>query len=198
MESITAQIKEHIDSVTAVLVLVNGTVPGVSVGTSHTLSTLSDILPRTLPNNIAVVLTNVSSPLYRNFSQNDVPEVIKDAPLFLLNNPIALQKKFLELKRDPNMKKGKANWRNAVMAAEQNALEMLVGVFDWLDSLRRQPATGVVSLPEKPQSRKARITNLLATMGQSAAKKARNASPPVSGPPRLPLAFESYPRCSRM
>jgi len=160
MKNIATQIKEHIDSVTAVLVLANGTVPGVSVGTSHTLSTLSGILPKTPPDNIAVVLTNASSPLYQNFAQNVVPEVLKDAPLFLLNNPIALQKKYLDLKDGPNMKKVRAAWRDVVTTAEQDALEMLVGLFDWLDGLQRQPTIGV---PPNIQARQSAAFSLVAT-----------------------------------
>lgn len=100
------------------------------------------------------MLTNVSSPLYRNFAQNIVPEALKDIPLFLLNNPIALQKKYLELKDGANVKKGRADWRNAVTDAEQNALEMLVGLFDWLDGLQPQPQPTTSEVPQDIQSRK--------------------------------------------
>lgn len=136
------------------LVLVNGTVPGVTVGTNHALSTLSAILPPNTPtNNIAVVLTNVSGPLYLNFARNIIPEVLKDAPLFLFNNPIALQRKYLGLKDGPNVKKVNSDWRSTVADAEQDALEMLVGLFDWLDGLqpRPQPTTEV---PQNTQAKR--------------------------------------------
>ena len=161
-EKIATQIKEHIDSVSGVLVLVNGTVPGVTVGTSHALSTLSEILPSNTPaNNIAVMLTNVSSPLYRNFARNIIPEVLKDAPLFLLNNPIALQRKYLGFKDGPNVKKANSDWRSTVTDAEQDALEMLVGLFDWLDGLqpRPQPTTEV---PQNTRAKKSVALTLAA------------------------------------
>jgi len=69
--------------------------------------------------------------------------VLKDVPLFLLNNPIALQKKYLELKDGPSRTKREADWRKAVTDAEGNALEMLAGLFDWLDGLQPHPTTGV-------------------------------------------------------
>jgi hypothetical protein len=99
---IASQVKKHIDSVTAVLVLANGTVPRANVGTDHALSTLSTIFPRTPSKNVAFLLTNTSNPLYRNFSGDILPEVLRDAPQFLLNNPVALQKKYIEFKDDPN------------------------------------------------------------------------------------------------
>ncbi len=37
------------------------------------------------------------------------------------------------------------NFREEVKASEQDAFEMLVDLFDWLDSLERQPASEVVS-----------------------------------------------------
>jgi hypothetical protein len=43
-------------------------------------------------------------PLYWNFSRDALPDVFKDAPQFLLNNPIALQRRYLKLKDDPNMR----------------------------------------------------------------------------------------------
>ena len=149
--SIAAQIKEHVDSVTAVLVLANGTVPRVTVGTDYALSTLSTIFPESLANNIAFMFTNVSSPLHWNFSGDTIPDVLKEAPQLLLNNPIALHKKYLKLKGDPNMKKAMSELLRAVKAGEQSALEMLVDLFDWLDGLEPQPTREIFPLYEEPQ-----------------------------------------------
>jgi len=77
--------------------------------------------------------------------------VLKDVPQFLLNNPIALQKKYLELKDGPNIKERRADWRKAVMDAQEDALEMLAGLFDWLDGLPPHPTTGV---PQNTQAKK--------------------------------------------
>jgi len=87
------QIEKDMDSVTAVLVLVNGTVPRISVGTNSALSTISAIFPITPSKNVAFLLTNTSNPLFQNFNGDNLPEAFKDAPQFLLNNPIALQRK---------------------------------------------------------------------------------------------------------
>ena len=143
---ITAQIKKHIDSITAVLVLANGTVPHMTVGTDYALSTLSAIFPKTLTKNIAFMFTNVSGPLYWNFPRDTIPEVLEGAPQFFLNNPIALQRKFLERRDDPIMTKGEVDLRNIVKADEKEALVMLVDLFDWLDGLDRPTTTGVVRL----------------------------------------------------
>jgi hypothetical protein len=54
---------------------------------------------RYLPN-IAFVFINVSSPLSWNFFMETTPDVLKDADLFFLDNPAALQKKYRSFKGD--------------------------------------------------------------------------------------------------
>ena len=170
-DSIATQIKKHIDSVTAVLILANGTIERITAGTDYALSTLSAIFPKTLADNIAFLFTNVPSPLAWNFSQDTVPRVLQDAPQFLLDNPIALQKKYLKLKDAPNMRKVEKDMRNHVKAGEQKALEMLVDLFDWLDECQPQPTMEIVYLYEMSQDIEATITDTLAQIDQGAVKK---------------------------
>src|SRR5258706_7700712 len=133
--NIATQNKQHIDSIIAVLVLVNGAVPRVAAGTDNTLSTLSAIFPKSLASNTAIMFTNVLSPPHWNLSGDTIPNSLKNAPCFLLNNPVALQKKYLKRKDDPNMKTARADLRKAVKASEETAMGMLVELFDWLDGL---------------------------------------------------------------
>ena len=181
------QIKNHIDSITAVLVLANGTVPRVTVGTAYALSMLSAILPKTSSKNIALVSTNVSSPLYWNLSGATIPDVLKDAPQFLLDNPIALQRKYLKLMNDPNMTTQMSGFREAVQAGEQGALEMFVELFDWLDGLEPQTITEIVPLCEEHHNIKP-ICH--APMDQAAAKKANGSA--VGFTPGVHQAIERY------
>lgn len=118
------------------LVLANGTQPGVTVGTRHILSALFDAFHRA-PTNVGFVLTNVSGPLYENFST----DLLKEAPRFLLNNPVALQRRHLELKDGPITKKEQMDPRAVVLEEELQALGMLVELFDWVDGLEQRPAT---------------------------------------------------------
>ena len=171
--SIATQIKNCIDSVTAVLVLANGTVPRVTVGTDYALSTLSAMFPKTLANNIAFMFTNVTSALHWNFSGETIPDSLKNAPQFVLNNPIALQKKYLKLREGPNMKRESADFRKVVKAGERDALKTLANLFGWLDGLEPQPTARAVPLYGEPQN----IRNTGALMDRAAA---RNAKIPVS------------------
>jgi hypothetical protein len=157
-----AQIKKHVDSVNAILVLANGTVPRVTVGTDYALSTLAAIFPN-LPSNIAFIFTNVSSLLYLNFSGDTIPDILKDAPQFLLDNPVALQRKYLRLKDNPNIRNRGTDMRREVKAGEQNALEMLVELFDWLDGLEPQP----MSRAEKAKNSAVSLSPCLYQMSES-------------------------------
>jgi hypothetical protein len=199
-KSIATQIERHIDSVCAVLVLVNGAIPRITMATDYALSTLSAIFPKALANNIAFMFTNVPSPLFWNFSKDDIPERLKNAPQFLLNNPIALQK------RDPRIKDhlqgpSRTEMCKAVLANEQRGLETLVNVFDWLYGLESQPTKDFVNLYEMSQTIEAFSPDIVA-LDLAAVKKAKidklmivlkkNSS--VRFPPCLHLALESYAR----
>jgi len=177
-----AQIKEHIDSITAVFVLANGTVPRGTGGLHYALSTLSAIFPDTLAQNIAFVFTNVANPLSWNISEDTLPKDFKDAPQFKIDNPVALQKKYLKLKHDPKLKNVDiAKMREEVKAGEQEALETLVDLFDWLGGRERQPMTGVVSLYQTSQNVKAKIIGALAHMDHAVVKRAKNSVSAVTG-----------------
>ena len=122
------------------------------------------------------MFTHVSSPLHWNFSRDAVPDVLKDAPQFLLNNPIALQKKYLKLKDDPNMKVGRTNLLIALKTGEENALEMLVDLFDWLDGLEPQPTMEIVPPCGMSRKDKVVISENRAPMRKTVAKGAKRSA----------------------
>ena len=161
-KSIITNIEQHIDSVNAVLILADGIVSRVTVEVDYIFKALSAIFPKTLVNNIAFMFTSVRDPRSWRFSQEMLPEALKNAPLFLLDNPLALQNRF---KDDPT-KKG------MVRTCEQRALEMLVTLFDWLDGLEPQPAAEIVSLYEKYENIEAKTITALAQADQAVAMKA--------------------------
>ena len=169
--SIASQIEKSIEFISAILILANGTVQRITVSTDYALSTLSTLFPRTLVENIAFMFTNVTDHLHWNFSQDTVPDVLKNAPQFLLDNPIALQKKYFKLKEDPEMKKSRNRMRKAVKASEETAMETLVELFDWLDGRELQATNDIVSLYKKSQKIEVNITNTLAQMDQAARTK---------------------------
>jgi hypothetical protein len=71
------------------------------------------------------------------------------------------------------MMKERDNLRKAVKAGEQNVLEMLVALIDWLDGLVPQSTKEIVSLYENIQAIEAKVTNVLAEMNQEATMGAK-------------------------
>ena len=170
-ESITTEIQNHLDAVNAVLILANGSIPRISVSMDYTFTTLSTLFHKSLANNIAFLLSNVPNEICLNFPDEAIPEVLKRAPKFLINNPIALQKNYLKQKDSMNERTAEKS-EEFVKDAEQDALEMLVELFDWLDGLEPQPTRGIIALYEKYQVINSVITDTLAQTSQAATKRA--------------------------
>jgi len=61
-----------------------------------------------------------------------VPAILKDAPQFQNDNPIELQTKYFMLKDDQGVKNTRAEMREEVKAAKQDAMNVLVNHFDCL------------------------------------------------------------------
>jgi hypothetical protein len=146
-KNIATLINQYSHSIIAILFLANGTVPRVTVG-----STLSAIFSGTPFEDIAFLLTNTSNILYQNFSADILPAGFKGAPQFLLDNPIALQRAYLKLRGEPNTRGQWTRLRKVVKTGEKEGLEMLVGLFDWLDGLEQQGTTEVVKRSQKREA----------------------------------------------
>ncbi|KIL58591.1 hypothetical protein M378DRAFT_86306 [Amanita muscaria Koide BX008] len=173
--SIVTAIKDHIPTVNAVLILANGTLPRLGAATDYALSTLSSIFPRSLADNIGILFTNVDDRLSWNFDQESVPESVRNTDRqFLINNPLAKWKKYVELCSQQDMKKKEhAKLKGTVREAHKKALAELVLVFDWLDTLEPQPTKEILHLYEKSLEIDRNISSFLASARQSASKKAR-------------------------
>ena len=73
-------------------------------------------------------------------------------------------------------------------ASEENGLEMLVELFDWLDGLESQGTTGVV---RRAKRHEAKTTVLVAPVDQVVAKKANDSAVSCSPGARL-LSFSHF------
>ncbi|GJE92647.1 hypothetical protein PsYK624_088020 [Phanerochaete sordida] len=115
------------------------------------------------------MFTNVANPMSWNFDKSKVDASLADAIQFPLDNPVAVQKKFLELSKQKGITPAKVEkLRNIVKDSEQNALEMLVELFDWVDMRTPQPTKDIVSLYTQTQSIDQNIANALSRMDASA------------------------------
>jgi hypothetical protein len=142
-ESIVRFIEKHVSSISTVLILVDH---WFQFDMSYTCSILSSIFPKTLVNNIAFVFTRAQGPSF----QKQVPGALKSSPVFLLDNPIGQDRRFLN-----------ADKMKVVKDREQRALEMLVELFNWLNGLEPQPTMDITSLYEMYQDIEVRTISIL-------------------------------------
>ena len=187
MANITTQFKEHIDYVTAVLIIANGT-RRLSAGTNYALTTLSALFPKTLTTNTAFVFTNIPDIVSLNLTE--ATAVLEDVPRFLLDNPCVLQKKLRWLKN--NTKANRAKVKEIAKHSEQNALNTLVELFDWLDGLTPQPTKKIDNLYNLSQQIESTIMDALAQMDQAAEKKDEIRR--LMDNPKVSFSPFSYPR----
>ena len=138
--------------------------------TDYALTTLSAIFPKTLKDNIAFLLTHVSSPLRCNFSTESIPQLLQHAPQFLLDNPSAQKKKFQTLSEDPSMKGHIQAMHDELLASETATLRSLVELFDWLTTVTLQPTAQIVELYQKVEKIELKISNTLAYLEQASEK----------------------------
>ena len=142
-------IEQYVEVVNAVLILSHGTGTRNNIGTDYMFSAISALFPKTLVGNIAFMFTSILSHFSWNLPQDMVPGALNNVPMFHLNNPIVFS-------NDVPL----PTWISERLL-EENALKMLVKLFDWLDSLEPHPVTEIVSLYEKYQNIEAMIINIL-------------------------------------
>ena len=134
MENIVRCIERHVESLSAVLIFPD---QHLAAFTQYIFSALSAIFPKALVDNIAFISTSSSIGPPWIFSTTKYQKVLKSTPVFTFNNPIAINDK------------GSPVVQNNL---EDEALNTLVELFDWLDDREPQPAKEIVSLYEKYQT----------------------------------------------
>lgn len=172
-KNIATEIREEVETVTAVLLLTNGTVERLSVATDYALSSLSSLFPRTLADNIGIMFTCVSGPLSRNFELDSLPNALQRKQQFHLDNPLAKWKKLNAILAQTRISDSElADSKQEVEECHNKALKALALLFDWLDTLTPQPTNDIADLFERYQQIDLNIVNALSRASQLADKKA--------------------------
>ncbi|KAF8642821.1 hypothetical protein AX16_009397 [Volvariella volvacea WC 439] len=121
---INRAIKESISSVDAVLIMANGTVERLGVATDYTLNVITSMFPASIIDNIGFIFMN-ADPLTFNFKRESLPPELRQSKRWIIQNPLALYKNYLDQKK---------------------AIETLNGFMKWLDERKVQPTKEINSL----------------------------------------------------
>src|SRR5262245_48808007 len=81
MADIADVIRNTIPKIDGVVILANGTIQRLQVATDYAITTLASIFPRSIADNVTIVLTNVSNPLSFNFETDSLPNPLRNSKL---------------------------------------------------------------------------------------------------------------------
>ncbi|KAF8320497.1 hypothetical protein DL93DRAFT_2224834 [Clavulina sp. PMI_390] len=170
-KSIVTQIQQNVPFVNTVLIVANGTISPNTVDADYTLNSLLALFPKTLARNVALLFTNVAGPFGWDFSLDTWAPALKNSPLYVLDNPVALQDKYGKLKMRPDITSNTLNeMEEVVQASEQKALGVLAKIFDWLDELAPEPTSDIVNLFDKSQNIERQISDILVEIERAGMK----------------------------
>ena len=162
------------------IILANGTNPRLGVATDYAITTLSSIFPRTLAQNIGILFTNVTNPVFGNFERDTLPDELQGAKHFFINNPLSMQKNYLKVlaeaeaegEIDEDTEDTLDESKTAVDAGHKATLKMLAKIFNWLDGLEPQATKEITSLYNQSSEIERNISSTLARMTQLSEKTA--------------------------
>lgn len=169
-DSIVTAIRDHISEVTAVIIVANGTTPRLGCTSDYAISTLTSILPRSLANNISIFFTHVSTPLAWSFDPDILPVELRHTKRFLLENPIAMRKKYLAVAQQEDLELLE-ELEKAVNQSHRTALKALVNMFNWLDTVQPEPTAEIILLYDQYMKIESDTSTILARMSQVSEKR---------------------------
>lgn len=150
--SVVQAIHDNIPVIDGVLIVVNGTTERLPVATDYALATLASIFPNSIVDNIAFIFTMVPNRLNFNFQLDSLPEGLRKANFHLLNNPIALMRKYNQLKQEslramqPQSARNLERTRERIDKTHNTSMAMLANFFGWLDERETKRTTDIVDL----------------------------------------------------
>ena len=168
--SIAKTIQEAVPVIDGVLIVTNGTNPRLSLTTDYALTTLSSIFPRSIKENITILFTMISNALSFNFEMDSLPDCLQEVEPLMLDNPIALRRKYEE-KRRTSQASVLRKLEKMVDKAHWDAVDVLADFFRWLDSREVQPTTIIVELYKSTRDIDRKIREALNRMDDAASRK---------------------------
>ena len=131
-----------IPSVDAVVVVANGATSRLGATTFYALWSLSSMFPRSLAENVAVLLTHVPNVLGCGLTQGALPEWLRGDNFrpFYIDNPVALWKRYGEMRLEQSPSEEVAEAEEVLRTAHKQVLKEMVKFFDWVVDVKPQLA----------------------------------------------------------
>ncbi|KAF9492685.1 hypothetical protein BDN71DRAFT_1396304 [Pleurotus eryngii] len=171
-QAIADFIKTQIDAIDCVLIMTNGTVAHVSIPTRYTLSIISSMFPSSIVDNVALLFTMVPSPLHFNFKREMLPDAVRNAKSWCIDNPLVSWLRFQKAVNSGDLPEGiEEETRVELKHAYDKVLRVLNSFFEWVDERKVQPTKEVDELHRMSNNMEATLSNVLAHFTQAEAQK---------------------------
>ncbi|TFK49482.1 hypothetical protein OE88DRAFT_430304 [Heliocybe sulcata] len=171
--AIAEYIKDHTETIDAVIILANGTNARLGVATQYTLTMISGMFPHSLVDNIGFVFTMVANIFSFNFESLSLPPELRNARHWKMDNPLAQWLKYQDAQRqDPPVdEEDLAEMHDTVFKGYRKTFALLNDLFIWLDDRRVQPTKEINELYEMTMNIESSISNVVSRIGQTEARR---------------------------
>ncbi|TFK49481.1 hypothetical protein OE88DRAFT_1713641 [Heliocybe sulcata] len=172
--AIAEYIKNHTETIDAVIILANGTNARLGVATQYTLSMISGMFPHSLVDNIGFVFTMVANIFSFNFESLSLPQELRNARHWKMDNPLAQWLKYQEAKKkDPPVDEEDLDeMYETVSKGYRKTFTHLIDLFTWLDDRQVQPTKEINELYEMTMTIESSISNVVSRLEQTETRRA--------------------------
>ncbi|KAJ1304184.1 hypothetical protein OPQ81_008584 [Rhizoctonia solani] len=139
---INQAIQEFVTTIDAVIIMANGTTERMPAATNYTLSTLTSMFPHSIINNIGFIFTHCEL-LTKNLNMGALPEELRGARNWTLENPLAFNKNYQREKDAGGNEALLEEGRQRLLTIYKNTVETLNDWLNWVDERDPQPTNEI-------------------------------------------------------
>ncbi|KAJ3715028.1 hypothetical protein C8R42DRAFT_681430 [Lentinula raphanica] len=176
-QALVQAMKEHIDSIDAIVVLLHGDSARLDTRTEYALATIFSVLDTSLADNIVFIFTNVSSPSGFNFPISLLPNWLQSTPRWSTDNPCIRWFAYRKALSQPSGTVDEDSLEDMNDVAHRGyhaGLKMLSQFFQHLDKCQPKPIQGILQLYELSMYIETHVSNIIARSELLAVKRATN------------------------
>ncbi|KAF8593911.1 hypothetical protein BDV93DRAFT_612059 [Ceratobasidium sp. AG-I] len=142
---INSGIKDFIESIDAVLIVANGTVPRLGAATNYTLSVISSMFPHSIIDNICFLFTN-SDLSTLNFQMDTLQPELRDSKYWAIQNPLSLHRNYRAQAGGGAPDRVLESSAKKLKGSYEEAVETLNEWLAWLNERKAQPTQDIHDL----------------------------------------------------
>jgi energy-coupling factor transporter ATP-binding protein EcfA2 len=169
--SIAKAIQTLVDTIDAVIVMANGTVEQLGVATDYALNTISAMFPRSIVDNIGFLFTNVDTILSFNFQMSTLPEEVRSAQIWTIQNPLALYMRYQENVGAHVPENQLVSLRHLMGSNYDRTVDTIQSLMQWVDARATQPTLLIQELYNMTTNIESAILSVFARMAQLEEKR---------------------------